>query len=129
MPPKKGGVPTWAKILIGVLSAIVALVVLLTVVGLLVDSDDYSSWSCEDVAKEAVDISKEKDALLVLEGVTELSVAEDNRDSFSPPDSGRGLVLSCTGTGQWNEMDDTAVKVQLEAGSDGEPWVRYELAG
>jgi len=125
-PQPKKGMPTWGKVLIGVLSVVVALMVLLTVVGLLVDSNDYSAWSCQDVADKAVKVSEDNDGLLVLTDVTDLTVVEDHRTDFTPPDSGRGVVLSCKGTASWDAIDDTPVLVELSADSDGE-WVRYEM--
>lgn len=125
-PPKKG-LPTWAKILIGVLVLFVGLIILLTIVGLAVDSNDYTDWTCEDVAKEAVQISDDNEGMLVLTGVTDLEIVEDNREDFTPPETGRGVVLSCEGTGSWDGIDDTPVLVELAASDDGDEWVRYEM--
>jgi hypothetical protein len=125
VPPKKG-MPTWAKVLIVVLSLVVALMVLLTIVGLTVD-EDYSGWSCEDVANEAVRISGDSDKALVLTDVTDLKIVEDHRSDFTTPDSGRGVVLTCEGTGKWDSIDDTPVTVELTVDSNGDEWVRYEM--
>jgi hypothetical protein len=124
-PPKKG-LPTWAKVLIIVLSLIVALMVLLTIVGLAVD-EDYSSWSCDDVAAEAVRISDDNEGVLILTEVTDLKVVEDNREDFTAPENGRGVVLTCEGTGKWDSVDDTPVIVELAVDNDGDEWVRYEM--
>lgn len=127
VPPKKKGVPTWAKVLIIVLSLIVGLVALLTIVGLTVD-EDYTSWSCEDVAAEAVRISEENDGVLILTEVADLEITEDNREDFTPPENGRGVVLTCEGTGTWDTLDETTpVLVELAADNDGDDWVRYEM--
>jgi hypothetical protein len=122
----KQGLPTWAKILITVLVLFVGLIALLTVVGLTVD-EDYADWSCEDVAAEAVRISDENNGVLVLTEVSDLSIVEDNREGFEPPANGRGVVLSCEGTGQWDTVGDAPVLVELAVGDDGEEWVRYEM--
>ena len=127
-PQPKKGMPLWGKIGIGLGIAFVALIVLLTAVGLLVDSNDYSAWSCQDVADRAVKISDENGGMLVLTKVTDLTIAEDHRTDFTPPDTGRGVVLSCTGTGSWDQMGDTPVTVELSADNDGQEWVRYQMA-
>jgi hypothetical protein len=130
MPPgavqPKKGLPTWAKILITVLVLFVGLIVLLTVVGLAVD-EDYADWSCEDVAAEAVRISDDNAGVLILTDVSDLSIVEDNREGFEPPANGRGVVLSCEGTGEWDTVGDAPVLVELAVGDDGEEWVRYEM--
>jgi hypothetical protein len=125
--PQKSGMPTWGKVLLILLSLFVALIVLLTVVGLLVD-ESYADWSCEDVASEAVRISEDESAVLILTDVTDLEIVEDNREDFTPPESGRGVILSCEGTGTWDDLDETTpVLVELAAGEDGDEWVRYEM--
>jgi len=130
MPPggvqPKKGLPTWAKVLITLLVLFVGLIVLLTIVGLTVE-EDYADWSCEDIASEAVRISEEEGAVLVLTGVSGLSIAEDNREGFTPPETGRGTVVSCEGTGQWDSVEDTPVLVELAVDKDGEEWVGYEM--
>jgi hypothetical protein len=130
MPPgtvqPKQGLPTWAKVLITLLVLFVALIALLTIVGLTVD-EDYADWSCEDVAAEAVRISDDNNGVLVLTDVSDLSVVEDNREGFEPPANGRGVVLSCEGTGEWDTVGDAPVLVELAVGDDGEEWVRYEM--
>ena len=126
MQPKKG-MPTWGKVLLILLSLFVALIALLTVVGLMVD-ESYTDWSCEDLASEAVRISEEESQVLVLTEVTDLEIVEDNREDFTPPESGRGLILSCEGTATWDDLDETTpVLLELEAGEDGEEWVSYEM--
>jgi hypothetical protein len=125
-PPKKKGLPTWAKILIGLLVLFVGLIALLTIVGLTME-EDYADWSCEDIGKEAVRISEENDGVLVLKDVTGLSIEEDNRETFTPPEEGRGIVVSCTGDGEWDPLGDAPVTVTLEVGKDGEEWVGYEM--
>lgn len=123
--PRKG-LPTWAKILVTLLVLFVGLVVLLTIVGLAVN-EDYADWSCEDVATEAVRISDENNGMFVLNDATELSIVEDNRESFTAPEEGRGVVLACEGTGQWDTLGEAPVLVELAVDSDGDEWVRYEL--
>lgn len=125
-PAPKKGMPLWGKITIGVLGVVVALVALLTIVGLMVDSNDYSAWSCQDVADRAVEISADNDGMLVLTKVTDLEIVEDHRSDFTPPETGRGVVLSCKGTASWDAIDDTPVLVELSASSNDE-WVRYEM--
>ena len=130
MPPggvqPKKGLPTWAKVLITLLVLIVGLIALLTVVGLAA-GENYADYSCEDVAEEALSIDADKTEPLALKDVTDLEIAEDNREDFSAPASGRGVVLSCEGTGDWAELGEAPVLVVLEAGDDGEEWVRYEM--
>lgn len=126
--PTKQGLPTWAKVLITLLVLFVAFIALLTVVGLTVD-EDYADWSCQDVATEAVRISEEKDAALVLTAVSGLEIVEDNRESLVQPDSGEAVALSCEGTGTWNDMPDTPVLVELTVDSNGDEWVGYEMVG
>jgi hypothetical protein len=126
VPPKKG-VPTWAKVLIILLSLFVALIVLLTVVGLTVD-ETYGEWSCEDVAKEAVRISDEKGDTLVLTEVSDLEIVEDHREDFSTPDTGQEVILSCEGTGSFEDVDETLpITVELSGDSEGDEWVSYEM--
>jgi hypothetical protein len=126
MTPTKKGLPIWAKILIGLVVLFVGLIALLTIVGLTM-AEDYADWSCEDVAEEALSIDEDKDEMLSLTDVTELEIAEDNREGFEPPADGRGVVLSCEGTGEWTDLGEAPVLVVLEAGDDGEEWVRYEM--
>lgn len=125
--PTKKGLPTWAKVLLTLLVLFVGLIGLLTAVGLTM-SEDYADLSCEDVAKEALSIDENKDEAFALTDVTDLEIAEDNRENFSPPADGRGVVLSCEGTGEWTDLGEAPVIVVLEAGEDGEEWVRYEMA-
>lgn len=126
-PTKKKGLPVWAKILLGLMVLFVGLIALLTIVGLTM-SEDYADMSCEDVAKEALTIDENKEESFALKDVTDLEIAEDNRKDFSPPKDGRGVVLSCEGTGDWTDLGEAPVMVVLEAGEDGEEWVRYEMA-
>jgi len=125
VPPKKG-LPGWAKVLITLLVLFVGLIVLLTVVGLAVD-EDYADWSCDDVAKEALTIDDDKGESLALTDVSDLEIEEDNREDFKAPESGRGLVLSCKGTGEWTDLGEAPVRVTLEADADGDQWVTREI--
>ena len=79
------------------------------------------------MADKAVKISDDNGGMLVLTQVTDLKVVEDHRNDFTPPDAGRGTVLTCKGTGSWDQMGDTPVTVELSAGKDGEAWVRYQM--
>jgi hypothetical protein len=124
--PTKKGLPTWAKILLTLLVLFVGLIALLTVVGLTME-EDYADWSCEDVAEEALTIDEDKEEMLSLTDVTDLEIVEDNREGFEAPADGRGVVLSCKGTGEWTDLGDAPVLVVLEAGEDGDEWVRYEM--
>lgn len=130
MPPggvqPKKGLPTWAKVLITLLVLFFGLIALLTIVGLAA-ADDYSDWSCEDVAKEALTIDSDKSETLSLTDVTALEITEDNRENFSAPEGRRGVVLSCEGTGEWTDLGEARVSVVLEASEDGDQWVRYEM--
>ena len=124
--PQKKGMPVWGKVLLVLAILFVGLIGLLTAVGLAV-SDDYADWSCEDVADEALTIDEDKDEMLSLTGVSDLEIVEDNRKDFEAPADGRGVVLSCEGTGEWTDLGEAPVLVVLEAGEDGDEWVRYEM--
>ena len=129
MPPgavqPKKGLPTWAKVLITLLLLFVGLIVLLTVVGLTMD-EDYADWSCEDLSAEALRIAEDSDNPIKLEDIGELEVAEDNREGFEPPASGRGVVFSCEGPATWETIGESPVLVELAVGDDGEEWISYE---
>lgn len=125
MPTKKG-MPTAAKVVLGIVGVLAVGIAGLTVLGLMIDSD-YSDWSCQDVADEAVTISDDNKGMLILVKVTDLEIVEDHREDPPSPDKGRAVVLTCKGTGEWDDMGDTPVIVELTVDSDGEEWVRYEM--
>jgi len=125
-PPKRG-IPTVLKVVIGLVAlfavGIVGLVVLAIAVG-----DPNGDLSCQDVADEAVGISDDQeDQLFILEDVRDLTIVEDNRDSYETPDSGEEVILSCEGTGVWDKIDEAPVLVQKTVDSDGDEWIRYEM--
>ncbi|RIJ76561.1 hypothetical protein D1871_11905 [Nakamurella silvestris] len=81
--------------------------------------------TCDSLAKEAVDISAEKDIRLLK--VRSPEVLEDNRASYEKPSGdSTAIVLSCTGTGAWSNATETNVLLELTVDSDGDFFIGYK---
>lgn len=94
-------------------------------------ADLPTSQACGTAAKEAVRISREQAPPVQLEGVRDLEVTQDARDTYDVPErDGEATVLTCRGTGRWSDGDTTTpVVVGVTVDADGDFFVFYEVPG
>ncbi|HEY5518375.1 MAG TPA: DUF2510 domain-containing protein [Cellulomonas sp.] len=82
---------------------------------------EFSSLTCQQVATNAVALSmREATADQVpLVGMTDAVVVEDGRKALKVPEPGStAFVMSCRGTGQWQDGQSSVVTVEVQLNSD-----------
>ena len=91
---------------------------------------DPSRYSCDDLAKDAVDISSNQndDPYNTLIKVRNPYIVEDHRKAYSlPSGDGETLILSCIGAGVWASGEPPSpVDLWLTVDSDGEEFVFWQ---
>lgn len=81
--------------------------------------------TCQDLADQAVEISKDQDTTLLK--VRKLKVKADHSSDYKKPTGDKeSLVLSCTGTGVWSSGATTPVLLQYTVDSDGQGFFSYK---
>lgn len=85
-----------------------------------------SSYSCADLADEAVRISTDNDSAVRLLKVRALQTVQDNRSTYATPTGDReAVILVCEGGGVWSSGGHAKVRLRLTIDSDGDKFVFY----
>lgn len=87
---------------------------------------DIVSLSCRDVAAEAVAFSTKNapQGKIPLVGMTDAVLVTDQRAGLQVPATGsKAFVMSCRGTGQWEDGVSSSVTVRLYLTSDRKHWI------
>ncbi|HEX5332995.1 MAG TPA: DUF2510 domain-containing protein [Cellulomonas sp.] len=82
---------------------------------------EFSSLTCQQVASNAVALSMREATSdqVPLVGMTDAVVVEDGRTSLKVPEPGStAFVMSCRGTGQWQDGQSSVVTVEVRVDSD-----------
>lgn len=127
------GMSTGAKVGIGV--AVIGLLGV-GVVGLAAAASSASStysatYSCEDIAADAIAISEEDRAVngyAMLQIYNQEVVYEGHSgDVRVPPGETSTVVFECTGDAVWSDADETPLVYGVEIDVNGDEWVYYEV--
>lgn len=82
-------------------------------------------YGCDDLAEEAIEISKGEDVELLK--VRSPRVVQDNRDGYRlPAGNGESLILSCSGQGVFDTGGSLRVLLKWTVDSDGDEWVQWK---